>query len=184
MRARGALGRDVESSTACLPWRKRGQHLYRPPAGALDRPGQQAPGFWAQKSSNCWALEPSGGAWSLVAESCPLSGAAVPPPVLSVVVPVLPVGVLVADGVVVSDELSLELSVDVLVSLLLSLLELLFDDAASLGDWSDCGTETSAGGPGTCVAASPPPPQPATATVSRPATTSAMMRPGIWLTPP
>jgi hypothetical protein len=163
--------------------------VYRLPTDALDGRCQQAPGFCAQKSSNCWAFEPSGGDWSLLAESWLVSGAVVPPPVLSVVVPVLPVGVLVALGVVVSDDddddeelLSLlELSLDVLVSLL----ELsLFDDAASVGDVSDWGIVTSAGGPGTCWAAVSPPPQPAAARASRPAATSAMMRPGMWLTPP
>jgi hypothetical protein len=157
--------------------------VYRPPTGPLDGRCQQAPGFCAQKSSNCWAFEPSGGDWSLLAESWLVSGAVVPPPVLSVVVPVLPVGVLVALGVVVSDDddddelLSLlELSLDVLVSLL----ELsLFADAASAGAVSDCGIETSAGGPGTCAASLLPPPQPAAANASRPAATSAMRRPGM-----
>jgi hypothetical protein len=146
---------------------------------------QQAPGFWAQKSSNCWAFDPSGGGWSLLAESWPPFGAAVPPPVLSAVVPVLPVGVLVAVGVAVpepDDVLSLELLSD---DVLLSLLELLlFEDAASAGDVSDWGTVTSAGGPGTCMAAVSLPPQPAATRASRPAATSAMMRPGMSLTPP
>jgi hypothetical protein len=114
-----------------------------------------------------------------------VSGALVPPPVLSVVVPVLPVGVLVALGVVVSDDelLSLELSFDVLVSLLLELLSFAAA-AASAGAWADCGIVTSAGGPGTCMAAVSLPPQPAATRASRPAATSAMMRPGMWLTPP
>ena len=51
--------------------------------------GQQAPGFCAQKSSNCCASEPAGGAVSFDAESC-CAGALAPP--LSVpVVPVVPV---------------------------------------------------------------------------------------------
>jgi hypothetical protein len=142
-------------------------------------PCQQAPGFWAQKSSNCWASEPSGGGWSLLAESWPVSGAAVPPPE-SVVVPVLPVGVLVAVGVAVSDDVLLSFDV-----LLLSLLELsLLDDAASAGGVSDSGIVTSAGGPGTWMAAVSLPPQPAATRASRPAATSAIMRPGMWLTPP
>ena len=50
---------------------------------------QQAPGFCAQKSSNCCASEPAGGAVSFDAESC-CAGALAPP--LSVpVVPVVPV---------------------------------------------------------------------------------------------
>src|SRR4051812_45815725 len=169
---------------ACLPSNE-GQHVYRPPTGPLDRRRQQAPGFWAQKSSNCWAFDPLGGVWSLLAESCVVSGALVPPPVLSVVVPVLPVGVLVAVGVLVSDDelLSLELSFDVFVSLPLALVSLFAAAAASAGACADCGIVTSAGGPGTCMAAVSPPPQPATR-ASRPAATSAMMRPGMWLTPP
>jgi hypothetical protein len=158
--------------------------VYRPPTDALDGARQQAPGFCAQKSSNCWAFEPSGGEVSLLAESWLESGAVAPPP-LSVVVPVLPVGVLVALGVVESDDelLSLlELSLD---DVLVSLLELSrFDDAASAGAVSDCGIETLAGGPGTSGASLSPPPQPAAARASRPAATSAVMRPGMWLTPP
>jgi hypothetical protein len=121
---------------------------------------------------------------SLLAESCPLSGAAVAPPLLSVLVPVLPVveplsvdelSLLESDD----DELeSLELlSLDVLESLLELLLS--FADAASVGDWADCGIVTSAGGPGTCAASVSPPPQPAAPRASRPAATSAMMRPGM-----
>src|SRR4051794_3079515 len=164
---------------ACLPSNE-GQHVYRPPTGPLDRRRQQAPGFWAQKSSNCWALDPLGGVWSLLAESWVVSGALVPPPVLSVVVPVLPVGVLVAVGVVVSDDelLSLELSFDVFVSLPLALVSFAAA-AASAGACADCGTVTSAGGPGTWMAAVSPPPQPVATRASRPAATSAMMRPGM-----
>jgi hypothetical protein len=93
---------------------------------------------------------------------------------------VLPVGVLVAVGVALPVE-SVELSFDVV---LLSLLELSFAAAASAGGVSDCGTDTSAGGPGTCMAVVSPPPQPAATRASRPAATSAMMRPGMSLTPP
>jgi hypothetical protein len=119
----------------------------------------------------------------LLAESWVESGAVAPPP-LSVVVPVLPVGVLVALGVVESDDDVLSLLV-LSLDVLLSLLELSrFADAASVGAVSDCGTETSAGGPGTSGAPLSPPPQPAAARASRPAATSAMMRPDMWLTPP
>jgi hypothetical protein len=51
---------------------------------------QQAPGFWAQKSSNFCAFEPAGGRVSFVALSWP-PGAAAPPPVVAVPVPVPPV---------------------------------------------------------------------------------------------
>src|SRR3954471_10770405 len=104
---------------------------------------QQAPGFCAQKSSNCCALDPAGG----VAVALPVlvSGDVVPPfesPVVPVPVsdvPVVPVSVL--------DELS-----DELLSLLL-VLELLLSEfaaAAAVGAVLDSGIATSAGGPGTC----------------------------------
>jgi hypothetical protein len=91
---------------------------------ADNRPAQQAPGFWAQKSSNCWASEPAGGGESELGLSS-VPGALAPPlpvvpvvpelsvppvpvalvPVLAVPVPVLvpvepvPLGVAVAVGV-------------------------------------------------------------------------------------
>jgi hypothetical protein len=137
---------------------------------------QQAPGFWAQKSWNCCAFEPLGG----VLLAVPLLGAVVPPPglVLPVVVPVLPVGVLVAVGVAVAldDVDELDVLVPVLELLLLAA-------AAAAGGVLDTGTETSTGGPGTCSAVASLPPQPVTARASRPVATSAMMRPGMWLTP-
>jgi hypothetical protein len=174
-----APGHDVDSRTGLPSPAKRGRLVYRPATGALDRPGQQAPGFCAQKSSNCCAFEPLGGAVLLAVLSL---GAAVPPPVLPVVVPVLPVGVLVAVGVAVGDVVVVEES---LLEVLVPVLELSpLAAAASAGDVLETGTETSAGGPGTCMAAESPPPQPAAARASRPVATSAMMRPGMWLTPP
>ena len=71
---------------------------------------QQAPGFSAQKSSNCCASLPAGGGWSFVAESWP-AGASVPPPVsacgaVSVVpAPLLASGVGVACAVPASGRL-------------------------------------------------------------------------------
>jgi hypothetical protein len=151
--------------------------MYRPPTGALDGRGQQAPGFWAQKSSNCCASEPSGGGWSLLAESWPVSGAVVPPALSVVDVPVLPVvaGLPVEPVPESGVGVGVAVSFEVLVSLLEELLSL--DEAASAGDVSDCGTVTSAGGPGTSVAVVSLPPQPAATRASRPAATSAMMRP-------
>jgi hypothetical protein len=139
---------------------------------------QQAPGFCAQKSSNCWAFEPAGG----VAVALPVlvSGDVVPPlespvvPVPESVVPLVPVSV--------PDELS-----DELLSLLL-VLELLlseFADAAAVGAWLDSGIATSAGGPGTCGAAASLPPHPAATTASRPTIRKAARRGApIFLTPP
>jgi hypothetical protein len=121
-------------------------------------------------------LDPLGGV-ALLAVFSPV-GAAVPPPVLPVVVPVLPVGVLVAVGVAVGVAVADPESLVLLVELPL------FAAAASAGEVLDTGTETSAGGPGTSMAAESPPPQPAAARASRPAATSAMMRPRMWLTPP
>jgi hypothetical protein len=152
--------------------------VYRRPTGALDRPRQQAPGFCAQKSSNCCAFDPLGGVLLLAVFWL---GAAVPPPVLPVVVPVLPVGVLVAVGVAVALDDVEEPLLDVLVPVLELLL---LAAAASAGDVLETGTETSAGGPGTCSAVVSPPPQPAAARASRPVATSPMMRPRMWLTPP
>src|SRR3954452_16596589 len=63
--------------------------LQRALRGPLAATGQQAPGFWAQKSSNCWASEPAAGAWPLDAESLP-EGACVPPPVVPVPVEAVP----------------------------------------------------------------------------------------------
>jgi hypothetical protein len=122
-----------------------------PAQGPLD---QQAPGFCAQKSSNCCALEPADG----VAVAAPVSGDVVPP--LPVSPDVVPLSVLdVPDPVEsVLDELSEELlSLEVLLS------ELLLEsgDAAEVGAWVDSGIATSAGGPGTWGAAASLPPQPA-----------------------
>lgn len=88
---------------------------------------QQAPGFWAQKSSNCCAFEPAGGVAVLV--GVPVLGAVEPPlPVSPLAVPVSPDVVLsvleeLSDDVLLSDEL---------LSLLLELLSL-FADAAAVG---------------------------------------------------
>jgi hypothetical protein len=155
--------------------------VYRPRTDALDDLRQQAPGFWAQKSSNCWASDPSGGGWSFDAESSLVSGAAVPP----LASPVVPVPVLPLD-VPLSPELLSVLESGVLVAVGVAL-ELSLDDPEpepSPGAVWDCGTDTAAGGPGTCVASVSPPPQPAATRASRPAVASAMMRPGMWLTPP
>jgi hypothetical protein len=157
---------------------------------------QQAPGFWAQKSSNCWASEPAGGVVSLVALSGELvlvsgeelvlvSGEVVPP--LAVSPDVVPVSVLPVVSVPVELELlsELVLSVDVLVSELLLLLLLLLAAAAAAGAWLDTGTATSAGGPGTCGAAGSLPPQPAAASVSSPTVMIRVRRLApISLTPP
>jgi hypothetical protein len=119
-----------------LPWITRGiggQH------GALDArvrvktanwTNQQAPGFWAQKSSNCCAFEPAGGVAVLVGVSAvPVLGAVEPPlPVSPVAVPELP-DVVLSGVAELSDEVLLS---DELLSLLLELL-LLFADAAAAG---------------------------------------------------
>jgi hypothetical protein len=170
---------DVESSTAGPSVRAGHTGCIGPPQAPLDGANevsggnwtnQQAPGFWAQKSSNCWASEPAGGAVSLLALSGELvlvSGEVVPP--LAVSPDVVPVPVLPVVSVPVELELlsELVLSVDVLLSELL-LLFLLFAAAAAAGAWLDTGIATSAGGPGTCGAAGSLPPQPAATSVRSP----------------
>jgi hypothetical protein len=151
---------------------------------------QQAPGFWAQKSSNCWASEPAGGAVSLLALSGEVvsvlvlvSGDVVPP--LAVSPDVVPVSVLPVVSVPVELELlsELVLSVDVLVSELLLELSLLLAAAAAAGASLDTGIATSAGGPGTCGAAGSLPPQPAATSVSSPTVMISARRLLISLTP-
>jgi hypothetical protein len=155
-----------------------------PPDGPLDRTVQQAPGFWAQKSSNCWASDPAGGAVSLPAVSVLVSGVVEPPVSVSPVV--VPVSVPVLPDVLESlldDELSDELLSELLLSELL--LDLSFADAAVSGAWLDSGIATSAGGPGTCGAAVSLPPQPAATRARRPAARIATRREApILLTPP
>jgi hypothetical protein len=146
---------------------------------------QQAPGFCAQKSSNCDAPESAGGAVSLVDVSVPVLEEDVPPlDVSPVAVPVSPV---VPPPVLVSP-LLVELSVDVLLSVLVVLSDVLLSceaDAAASGAVSDTGTATSAGGPGTCGASASLPPQPAATTASRPAASTAARRGAdIAFTPP
>jgi hypothetical protein len=70
-----------------FPTRGASQVIGRLP-GRLD---QQAPGFCAQKSSNCSASESAGGGVSFVGLSASASGAVVPPLVSGVVAPVSPV---------------------------------------------------------------------------------------------
>jgi hypothetical protein len=141
---------------------------------------QQAPGFCAQKSSNCWAFEPAGG----VAVALPLvvvSGEVVPP----LESPVVPVPVSELDvplPVSVLDELSDEL-LSVLSELELLLSE--FAAAASVGAGLDSGIATSAGGPGTCGAPVSLPPQPAATTAITAMIRKAARRGApIFLTPP
>jgi hypothetical protein len=147
---------------------------------------QQAPGFWAQKSSNCWASEPAAGVGVLVAvvsELVLVSGDVVPPLAVSPdVVPVLPVvPVPEESGVLLPDVV---LSLDVLLELELLLL-LLLAAAAAAGAWLDTGIVTSAGGPGTCGAAGSLPPQPAATSVRSPTVLIRAKRVApIFLTPP
>jgi hypothetical protein len=152
---------------------------------------QQAPGFWAQKSSNCWASEPAAGVGVPVAVVSVLvlvSGDVVPPLAVSPdVVPVLPVvlvpegsGVLLPDVVLLSVDELLELG------LVLSLLVLLLlAAAAAAGAWLETGIVTSAGGPGTCGAAGSLPPHPAATSVRRATVMIRARRVApIFLTPP
>jgi hypothetical protein len=158
-----------------------------PLRGRLDQPAgparQQAPGFCAQKSSNCCASEPAAGVAVLVGLLALVSGDVVPPLAESpLVLPVLPVAPVE----------SLDESDELLSELLLSLLELepelelsSFPEAAAAGAWLDSGTATSAGAPGTSGAPASEPPQPAAASASRPTTSIAARRGApIVLTPP
>jgi hypothetical protein len=121
-----------------LPWITRGIGA---PCGALDAlvrvkspnwTNQQAPGFWAQKSSNCWAFEPAGGAVSFVGLSAvPVLGAEEPPLPLSPVA--VPVSVLVPLDEVLPVLVELSgVAVLEVPSLLVDLLSL-FADAAAEG---------------------------------------------------
>lgn len=148
---------------------------------------QQAPGFWAQKSSNCWASEPAAGvgvAVAVVSELVLVSGDVVPPLAVSPdVVPVLPVGLVPEESGVLLPEVVL--SVDVLLELELLLLLLLLAAAAAAGAWLDTGIVTSAGGPGTCGAAGSLPPHPAATSVRSPTVMIRARRVApIFLTPP
>jgi hypothetical protein len=141
---------------------------------------QQAPGFWAQKSSNCCSFEPAAGV--AVLAGVLVLGAVEPP------LPVSPVAVSVLPDVVLSvlEESDEVLLSDELLSLLLELLSLFADaDAAAAGAWADSGMATSAGGPGTCGASVLLPPQPAATSARRPAAMITARRGApISLTPP
>src|SRR4051794_19656024 len=78
----------IESGT-WVPVRRGSPVLSAVPWGRLTRGRQQAPGFCAQKSSNFWAFDPAGGGVSLLWLSAPVDGAAAPPPLDVVSVPVL-----------------------------------------------------------------------------------------------
>jgi hypothetical protein len=135
--------------------------------GVLTCGAQQAPGFCAQKSSNCWALEPAGGGVSLLGPSAPPVGAAAPPPAfeLGVVAPPVPVdavGVPVVpvepvapvepeaplDGVAVAVGVGVAL-LELLLLLLLDELEELDELLAGGGASGDDGMGASAYGLGT-----------------------------------
>src|SRR3954454_13955579 len=134
--------------------------LQRALRGPLAATGQQAPGFWAQKSSNCWASEPAAGAWPLDAESLP-EGACVPPPVVPVPVEAVPLlGVWSAAPVeapavalAVADAVAVALGVAVAV-------------AAGFSAAPVPGTVIGTAPPGTSSTVTFEPPQPATVSVS------------------
>ena len=122
-------------------------------------PRQQAPGFWAQKSSNCCASEPAGGgesefglSWVPGALAPPLPelpelGVVAPPVPVLVPVEAVPVPVLVPvepdcvlGAVVPDDGVGVAVGVAVAVALL---------DAASPSELGSDGMVTATGGPGT-----------------------------------